>query len=292
MSRHDADRITLASLGVALGLGLASPADAALVEVDLDIPGDGLITRDTDSGLDWLDLKVTSGLSYDDVSGGAGGWITDGWRYAVSGELCELLQTHAFFFAPCPSVLVATSDGDQVTGLIALLSETDPIANGARTIGLFDDGDPTPTVGISSVTYSGLQDRSLWDVVVDDQGSSFFDLTIGSWLVRPSPAVSVDTSAPPIPALVTLAQNAPNPFASESIVRFRLGAPTRVELAVFDVAGRHVVDLLRRDSVESGAHSIVWNGTDHRGARVSPGVYIYRLRTAHGELSRRMLVTE
>ena len=50
----------------------------------------GAVTRDTVSGLDWLDLTVTAGLSYDDVVEGAGGWYPNGWRHAFHDEICDL----------------------------------------------------------------------------------------------------------------------------------------------------------------------------------------------------------
>ncbi|HVP13991.1 MAG TPA: hypothetical protein VMS88_00525, partial [Terriglobales bacterium] len=63
-------------------VALAGSAHADLVAADLFSAGDGLVTRDTDSGLDWLDLPgLTTNLSYDAIQGGAGGWIAGGWRY-------------------------------------------------------------------------------------------------------------------------------------------------------------------------------------------------------------------
>ncbi len=56
----------LALIGV-VALG-ASTANSALIEVDLLVLGDGLISRDTTSGLDWLDLSVSGGLTYEDVA--------------------------------------------------------------------------------------------------------------------------------------------------------------------------------------------------------------------------------
>ena len=63
------------ALLVSLFLLLPSPAPAQLASVDLDAPGDGLLSRDTDAGLDWLDLLETVGLAWDDIQAGAGGWI-------------------------------------------------------------------------------------------------------------------------------------------------------------------------------------------------------------------------
>ena len=56
---------------------------AAIISVDWKTPGDNLVTRDTDSGLEWLDLTVTVGRSANDIRSQilAGGEF-DGWRFA------------------------------------------------------------------------------------------------------------------------------------------------------------------------------------------------------------------
>jgi hypothetical protein len=59
-------RTYLAGAAIAI-LGLSLPANAALISVDLVNPGDGLITRDTDMRLDWLDINAVMGLSYTSV---------------------------------------------------------------------------------------------------------------------------------------------------------------------------------------------------------------------------------
>jgi len=57
-----------------------------------DLVDRGLQTYDTQSGLEWLDLSQTRGLSYTEVSAqfGAGG-LYDGYRYATSLEAQALL---------------------------------------------------------------------------------------------------------------------------------------------------------------------------------------------------------
>lgn len=64
---------------------------ASVVSTDWQAAGDNLITHDTVSGLDWLDLTETNGLSYDFVSRQL---VTsgqfDGWRYATNTEVVAL----------------------------------------------------------------------------------------------------------------------------------------------------------------------------------------------------------
>ena len=76
---------------------LAMPVSAALTEVDdLTLPGspDGFnLTVDDVTGLEWLDLTVTSGRSYDDIVGNDGtdelgpGGDFEGFRYATDLEV-------------------------------------------------------------------------------------------------------------------------------------------------------------------------------------------------------------
>jgi hypothetical protein len=64
---------------------------AGTVSVDWKTAGDNLITHDDVSGLQWLDLTETYGLTYDYVSGqlGAGGEF-EGFRYATDAEVQNL----------------------------------------------------------------------------------------------------------------------------------------------------------------------------------------------------------
>jgi hypothetical protein len=77
---------------VLLGLALSVSANAAIVSIDDAKFGAGAVTRDTGTGLDWLDLTQTSGLSQAYVAGqlGAAGNYA-GWRFATKPETGGLL---------------------------------------------------------------------------------------------------------------------------------------------------------------------------------------------------------
>jgi len=84
--------IRLAAVGLLAGVLLvAQSAHAILVGVDLFAVGDELITLDTDTGLEWLDLTETVGLSYNDiVIGGAGGYTGMGFVFADETQVATL----------------------------------------------------------------------------------------------------------------------------------------------------------------------------------------------------------
>ncbi len=80
----------------------------------------------------------------------------------------------------------------------------------------------------------------------------------------------------------------PNPFNASTTIRYVLPAPGERDLAIYDVAGRHVRSLAS-GTVAAGEQQAVWDGRDDAGNRVSPGVYLYRLRTDSGVQSRRVV---
>ena len=100
---------------VAVSMGLVAPrASSELLVVDLFEPGDGLVTLDTVTELEWLDPTETTGLSAVQVlSGECGahtscppnGWPLAGWRYATTSEVCALADQLGFVPDPCPGTI-------------------------------------------------------------------------------------------------------------------------------------------------------------------------------------------
>lgn len=54
----------------------------------------GQFSTDSKTGLDWLDVTATAGLSYAQVLAGAGGWLSQGWRYANGNEIRSLFSQY------------------------------------------------------------------------------------------------------------------------------------------------------------------------------------------------------
>lgn len=75
-------------LGAIVLYAISTVANGSLVELDWQAAGDGAITYDTATGLQWLDLGASFNRSFDDVSTqlGAGGDF-QGFRYATEAEV-------------------------------------------------------------------------------------------------------------------------------------------------------------------------------------------------------------
>jgi len=88
-----------------------------------------------------------------------------------------------------------------------------------------------------------------------------------------------------------LHQNVPNPFNPTTRIHFELVQPGPVELAVYDIAGRHVVTLLTATR-PAGEYSVDWNGRTRSGSMAAAGIYQYVLKTPQGVESRRMVLVK
>ena len=74
----------------------------------------------------------------------------------------------------------------------------------------------------------------------------------------------------------------PNPSTDGGTLRFRLPQSQRVELSLFDLAGRRVVRIA--DGVmDAGDHAVRWSRLDDRGHKVAAGIYRARLKTGGQE---------
>jgi len=81
----------------------------------------------------------------------------------------------------------------------------------------------------------------------------------------------------------------PNPFADGTEIVFELPRRGDAVVRVLDVAGR-TVRTLASGPFAAGAQRVGWDGTDGAGARVAAGVYFYRVETADGARTGRVVL--
>ena len=194
-----------------VGLTLSLSSHAAILDL-------GTITRDTATGLDWLDVTETRGLSYNQVTDQLGvGGDYEGYRYATTKEWDQLIINFGFIGSSPDCGLGRLhcyesygSDSPIIEQMIKTLGDTvaadmdehmhtastGPEGAGG-TIGFIYSNNP----GERLIAYIfdgellGQPDMDTFDSVVTVQGAANSDYTnqgIGSFLVAPS--------AVPIPA--------------------------------------------------------------------------------------------
>jgi hypothetical protein len=96
-------------------------------------------------------------------------------------------------------------------------------------------------------------------------------------------------ASPAVPSQTRLLAAVPNPFNPSTELRFELQAGARVELVLYDLAGRKVNTLLSEPR-PAGEHAVTWDGRDDRGRRVASGTYLYQMRTGNYVETKRMVL--
>jgi hypothetical protein len=86
-----------------------------------------------------------------------------------------------------------------------------------------------------------------------------------------------------------LAPAAPNPFRSQTTLRWSLPQAGLVRLRVHDVAGR-AIRTLQNGPLPAGEHSAVWDQRDDAGHRVPPGLYFVRFEAARKSLGQKVIL--
>jgi len=160
--------------------------------------------------------------------------------------------------------------------------------------------DACPTSGgpVAAAAWSGslLFSPNAYDYWIDETGDlpgAAVDLAFSTWddglyVVTSNRGVYRTFGFPvaaPEPANDRFALQAwPTPFNPETRIRFELPEAGRVELAVFDAAGRRVATLLS-DELAAGSHEVEW-----RAESLASGVYLARLATAGGRATTKLLL--
>ena len=95
-------------------------------------------------------------------------------------------------------------------------------------------------------------------------------------------STDLNTEGEELPDAIALLTNWPNPFNARTRIDYELTSPVHVRLAVYDMQGRRV-RILENGVRPAGKHTAVFNGSSLPG-----GVYVYRLETAEGIVSKVM----
>ena len=142
------------------------------------------------------------------------------------------------------------------------------------------------TYTIPSVTPA---DEGIYSCRVTNSIATELTLYSGTITVRVSSGTGIDDSMTRIPSGFTLYQNYPNPFNPATRISYHLPQGTHVGLKIYDLHGHEIITLV--DELQTaGLKTVVWDGSDTNGKKAASGVYIYRIRTSNGSVSKKMLL--
>ena len=183
-------------------------------------------------------------------------------------------------------VLVLDEDDAAIAGVDVLFAVTAGVgtlsagtattdANGRAATRLTLGSEPgTNTV---SATVEGLEPETFTATGQESPLASMFDAFLGGGKLVALP------NSPQV------AQNAPNPFNSQTVLSYFLPAPGPAHLEVFALSGQRVA-ILHEGPQEAGYHRLHWDGRDDTGRPVASGMYLYRLVTDEVVLTRKLIL--
>jgi hypothetical protein len=83
--------------------------------------------------------------------------------------------------------------------------------------------------------------------------------------------------------------NYPNPFNPTTTISFNIPQQTNVNVTVYNVKGEKVKTLVN-SALNSGTHTVVWDGEDDNQNAVASGVYFYKVRTENSTAVKKIMM--
>ncbi len=161
-----------------------------------------------------------------------------------------------------------------------------------------------PPVGVDSVS---------WQLIAADSNNvtlrqAYFNYLLvfeGSERGMHNPKFSVDVlirskqvltgimpaSGTEVPGKFELSQNYPNPFNPSTKFDFSLPKLTNVVIKIYDINGREIKTLVN-EKMNAGKYKVDWNSVDNAGAKVSSGVYFYKINAGNFTETKKMILVK
>lgn len=109
------------------------------------------------------------------------------------------------------------------------------------------------------------------------------------WYENQKFVTSVHHDASSVPAKFSLYNNYPNPFNPTTTITYNLPEAANVVLKIYNVLGKEVRTLLNTRQ-QPGTQSVVWDGRNELGVKVSSGVFVCRLQAGGLFQTKKMLL--
>jgi len=93
----------------------------------------------------------------------------------------------------------------------------------------------------------------------------------------------------PVPKEFSLHQNYPNPFNPVTTINYDLPKDAYVNLVIYDILGREVINLVGKD-MSAGYQTVIWNTRNQFGSPVAAGIYFYQIQTRDFVKTKKMVL--
>ncbi len=83
----------------------------------------------------------------------------------------------------------------------------------------------------------------------------------------------------------------PNPFKDETAITVNLQKAEYLKVNIYDNTGR-LVKSLANDQLAPDTYHLTWNGTDHLGVKLNPGVYLIMVETTGSVITEKVIILQ
>jgi len=116
------------------------------------------------------------------------------------------------------------------------------------------------------------------------------NITIQSIIVSDLNGNPVQAAVRRLPTQFSVSRNFPNPFNSQTTIRYDLPTYAPVEMTIYDIRG-HKIRTLENGVKPAGYYQAIWNGKDDAGREVASGIYFFQMISeTHRKTMKLMLV--
>lgn len=169
---------------------------------------------------------------------------------------------------------------------------------GNAKIELFKGSNTTPTATIvsSTIVTNGIQMWSIPTTIPEDDdykikissltNTSVYDFSNDNFTITDFVGNEDNQATPTITALHEVY---PNPFKTNTTIKYSVKQAGNLSLEIYDVKGRLIRQLIHTNT-QSGSFSAVWDGLDNYGVGVNSGVYFIQMKTDTYSFVRKMVL--
>lgn len=153
----------------------------------------------------------------------------------------------------------------------------------------------------NSVTYSGLDSPSykvsgleenkeyFWRVRSKTEGDKYSNYSGVAKFKTGSGITAIEEESAVIPTDFKVEQNYPNPFNPSTTIKYALPMEALVTVRIYNMLGQEIKTLVNNNK-PAGSYSVMWNGDDNFGNKVSSGAYIYTVKAGEYFTNKKMLL--
>jgi hypothetical protein len=184
-------------------------ANADTVSRDYTTPGDGLITFDTKSNMEWLDVSIFVDMKFS-VLQGVNQWTEDGFYLATDQNVFDLYKNAGITYIVDQTGTLNYGESHSTQSVHAVNDLYDKLGGGKENFGgnmwihgiLADDNNN----GLSNLAKLLGPDNAVLNGNGDQWGETGFQkhASVGAFFVRPAPFAAMSANATDVPAPVAL----------------------------------------------------------------------------------------